>query len=470
VHCLYVDPQLVRTNLTDLIAQPESNILDFKRDLSSLPKTVKTILAIANTANGVVVIGISDDKTPFGLSQPLKDEERLAEAVKSSIEPLLLVSIKHATVQKKSILVVEIPFSPRPYYLVSEGIPDGVYVREGSTNAKADIATVEELRRQGALQSFDLETIPAVAAEQLDQRRIEVAFGKRPPDAKLDNLGVIVDHAGRKVATRAGVLLFGTDEQRRDYAGDARIRCAAFRGTSKSQFLDKAAEFDELSVLEALEGIQAFLNRNLREGASVNQQLRRRNISEYHPNALRELLVNAVAHANYAATGTPISVQLFSNRVEIISPGRFPPGTTVQSLKEGMSKIRNRGIANVLHHLQIMEKWGSGWDRIQDTFADGYPEPVWQDVGGSVKVTLPVHPYFSASGSGVEKSRRDRKPEILTLLKAGPASADEIANSIGVTVRRAAQLLRDMAEEGTIEPTETATRSPNQKWRFREAS
>jgi len=47
----------------------------------------------------------------------------------------------------------------------------------------------------------------------------------------------------------------------------------------------------------------------------------------------------------------PISIQLFADRLEVISPGRFSPGTTVQSYKEGMSKIRNRAIADILHHL-----------------------------------------------------------------------------------------------------------------------
>ena len=121
------------------------------------------------------------------------------------------------------------------------------------------------------------------------------------------------------------------------------MRCAAFRGIDKSEFIDRAPEFDDLTVLEALDALDLFLRRNLRSGAAFGDGLRRQNIDEYHRGALRELLVNAIAHANYASTGTPISIQLFADRLEVISPGRFPPGTTVQSFKEGMSKIRNRG-------------------------------------------------------------------------------------------------------------------------------
>jgi len=101
-------------NLAQLIAQPEGNTLDFKRDLSSLAKVVKTIAAIANTANGTVIVGVADDKTVLGLKDPLKDEERLARAIADSIEPLLLVNIQHASRGEQSVLVVDVPFTHGP--------------------------------------------------------------------------------------------------------------------------------------------------------------------------------------------------------------------------------------------------------------------------------------------------------------------------------------------------------------------
>ena len=188
---------------------------------------------------------------------------------------------------------------------------------------------------------------------------MKAAFSGALSSSKLRTLGIACQYSGRHVATRAGVILFGTDEQRREHARDARMRCAAFRGIDKSEFIDRAPEFDGLTVLEALDALDVFLRRNLRSGAAFGDGLRRQNIDEYHREALRELIVNAIAHANYASTGTPISIQLFADRLEVISPGRFPPGTTVQSFKEGMSKIRNRAIADVLHHLDIMDTRGT---------------------------------------------------------------------------------------------------------------
>lgn len=458
-------------DLDQLIAQPEDAALDFKRDLSSIEKVVRTVAAIANTAGGTVIVGVDDDKTVLGLKDPLKDEERLARAVADSIEPLLLVNIKHASHENASVLVVDVPFSPRPYYLKADGPDDGVYVREGSTNTKGDPPTIAELRRQAAAQSFDLEAIPAVGSDDLDAARMRAAFSRTLPVSKLRTLGIVCQHSGRLLATRAGVILFGTDEQRRQHAPDARMRCAAFRGTDKSEFIDRAPDFEGLTVLQALDALDLFLRRNLRSGAAFGDGLRRKNIDEYHHEALRELVVNAIAHANYASTGTPISIQLFADRLEVISPGRFPPGTTVQSFKEGMSKIRNRGIADVLHHLDIMESWGSGYSRIRRSFAQGYPEPAWQEIGGSIKVVLPVHPHYATDSAPVRGSQQrarvasDRRTTILEFIsRRGQASTAEVAEHIGLTTRATRDWLHRLQAAGEVTPTDHPPNSPQRRW------
>ncbi len=460
--------------IAEIIALPEGSTLDFKRDLSSLDGVVKTIAAMSNTANSMMVIGVDDDKTVRGLADPLADEERLARAVADSVDPLLLIDIRHASIDAGALLIVDVPFTPRPFYIKSEGFPDGVYIREGSTNTKADEATVQELRRQAAAVSYDLETVPSIDAKDLDAHRLRAAFGRKPTVAKLKTLGLADDQAGRSVATRAGVILFGADEQRRRHHPDARIRAAAFKGTTMVDFLDQGNEFDGTTVLEALDLVDAFIERNTRDGASIGGALRRINIKEYAPRALRELLVNAVAHANYASAGTPISVALFSDRLEISSPGRFPPGTTVGSLKDGMSKIRNRGIANTLHFLDIMETWGSGWARIQATFDEGYPEPEWKETAGSVKVILPVHPHFGVRdvrdvGEGHEEAkvrvRRDRRAEITAVLGDEPLSAEEISEQISLSVRQVQRYLRLMEDEGTVAADSTKLTDPTRRYR-----
>jgi predicted HTH transcriptional regulator len=149
----------------------------------------------------------------------------------------------------------------------------------------------------------------------------------------------------------------------------------------------------------------------------------------------------------------------------------------VESFKEGMSKIRNRGIADVLHHLDIMETWGSGYSRIRRSFAQGYPEPTWQEVGGSVKVLLPVHPHYAREILDEEGSarrvpprvRRDRRDEIVAYLKPlqKDASVGEIAQAIGLKPRQTRTWLERMERDGTVTVRGgRAATDPNRRYRL----
>jgi predicted HTH transcriptional regulator len=149
----------------------------------------------------------------------------------------------------------------------------------------------------------------------------------------------------------------------------------------------------------------------------------------------------------------------------------------VQSFKEGMSKIRNRGIADVLHHLDIMETWGSGYSRIQASFAEGYPEPAWQEIGGSVKVTVLVHPHYATPAldatskvrQQASRVRRDRRQDVVAYLESSgrDASVGEIAQAIGLKPRQTRTWLERMQREGTVTVQGgLAPTNPNRRYRL----
>jgi len=123
-----------------------------------------------------------------------------------------------------------------------------------------------------------------------------------------------------------------------------------------------------------------------------------KNIPEYPVVAVREVLVNALAHRDYAISGMRIQVAIFAGRLEIQSPGMFPFGMTLDSFKAGVSQVRNPVIAQVFHRLEIMERWGSGWQRISEACKEGgYPEPEWQEPGMCTRVIFRPHPEVRAS-------------------------------------------------------------------------
>ena len=144
--------------IAEAIAAGEGPRLDFKRDLSSPKSVLKDIVAFANTAGGMVVVGVEDDGSVLGVSDPLREEERLSSMISDGIEPQLLPEIYAVSHGEQELLVVEVAHHPAPFNLRAEGPERGVFVRLGSTSRRAEPETLAEFRRQAAAQKSPLAT------------------------------------------------------------------------------------------------------------------------------------------------------------------------------------------------------------------------------------------------------------------------------------------------------------------------
>jgi ATP-dependent DNA helicase RecG len=392
--------------ISELIAQGEGPTVDFKRDLSSPGKVLKDIVAFANTSGGIVIIGVDDDRTIVGIEDPLKAEETLANVINDLIDPQLLPDIYVTTHEDKELLVVAVSHHPGPFWLKKLGsrtlTPEsGTFVRLGSTSRAAGPEILAELRRQAVGKPFDEEPRADVTLADLDHDRLRAALA--PVDVpvaeeKLEALGILTEYQGHVVATNAGVILFGTDRLRRRLFADARVEAARFGGTTRAADIDDLFEGEELTILQAIEQVERFIARNTRRAEPIRRgELRRDQLPEYGPTMIRELLVNAIAHADYAASGETVKVYIFDDRIELYSPGLMLPGMTVEELKNGRSKIRNRAIATVFRKLRLMERFGTAWSKIQTELIDGYPEPALDGSAAVFKATLWPHPNFATS-------------------------------------------------------------------------
>jgi predicted HTH transcriptional regulator len=165
-------------DLIALLSRPEGKTLEFKRDLSSSENLLKTIVAFANTSGGVVVLGVEDGtKEVKGISNILAEEERLANLIADSISPKLVPSIEVMSWRKVQVLAVEIyPSASRPHALNRLGPENGVFVRVGSTNRRADRVLIEEMRRFTQISSFDEQPEPELNSEAIDFRAASEFF------------------------------------------------------------------------------------------------------------------------------------------------------------------------------------------------------------------------------------------------------------------------------------------------------
>jgi predicted HTH transcriptional regulator len=158
--------------IEELLTRSEGKTLEFKNDLSSPKNILRTLTAFANTAGGVLLIGVEDgSKAVLGVEHPLDEEERLCNLIADSIEPRLAPSVELVNWKGRTLLAVEVyPSALRPHWLKSQGIENGVLVRVGSTNRQADGPLIAEMRRWALNLSYDEEPLPEVNPDTIDFR------------------------------------------------------------------------------------------------------------------------------------------------------------------------------------------------------------------------------------------------------------------------------------------------------------
>ena len=163
-------------------------------------------------------------------------------------------------------------------------------------------------------------------------------------------------------------------------------QCGVFKGTTKAVFVDRR-EYPGL-LWEQIEEAFQFVLRNIHLGATF-VGIYRQDIYEIPPDAIRELIINAMVHRSYLDHGT-IQVAVYDNRLEITSPGKLPMGQTMERMKEGYSKIRNEALAYAFAYMNLIEHWGSGIPRIIDKVkAAGLREPEF--IGGEVDLRINIY-------------------------------------------------------------------------------
>ena len=373
--------------LINYLTQLEGKTLEFKQNCYSLKNIVKSVIAFANTAGGVILIGVNDDRDVVGVEEPLKDEQRLASAFADSIQPLLIPDISITTYRERSVIIVKVYHSFAPFYLASEGSENGVYIRLGSTNRQADKETIENIRLMARNLAYDELPCPDLNSEAIDFRVASELFSirSRSLDNKaLQTLGIYTEHGRSVVPTIGGILLFGIDRKR--YYPDAIIRCARFEGLSSSRFIDQL-DIDE-HLPEAVESVLKFIRKHIRIGLEI-ESLHSAEAPQYPLKAIREAIINAVVHADYSIKGMNIRVAVYDDRIEITNPGTLPYGMSVETALSGVSKLRNRVIGRVFKELNLIEQWGTGITRIMaECQAMQLLAPRFEELGSAFRVTL----------------------------------------------------------------------------------
>lgn len=379
-------------SIKETINSPESRTLEFKREVpDKLDGILRTVIAFCNGSGGEIIIGVDDDRTILGIDyDPFELEERLASSIYDRISPVPGVFFQTITLDQRVLFRIKVLPGPNtPYYLRSKGPEQGAYIRVNSTNRVADEWILADLRRQGHNRCLDEEVEPRFGCDAFSRQVISRYMQWRglQTQAGLDYLEkekLAVRYNGSCHPTVGGLLLFCDFlPEPYEYAGFA---VAKYHSDSRATLIHSRSITCGLLDMPSmiLEAVGAYLGSRVQ----INS-LRRDEDLEIPLVALRESVVNAICHRDYAMQGSQCKVEVFADRVEIISPGTLPTGIALADLGLGTSEVRNRQIVKIFRKAGYIEQLGTGIIRMRECCRDAeLAEPVFQEVGSYFKVTF----------------------------------------------------------------------------------
>jgi predicted HTH transcriptional regulator len=458
--------------IEELLQQREGSSIDFKTDDSSPKKIVKDFVAFGNTAGGMILIGVDDERKVVGLDDAQEVEEAIANAIYNSTEPQQAPVISVITHEDKEVVVVKAQYfqGAEPLALKEGEKKRTVFERVGSNSMPVkDRDRLEQMRRERrGRDGFDQLPATASTIDDLDMNAIKEAFaaqGITVDETKLESFDLAVRQNDELVPTHAGILLFGKNPNA--FLPDAYFRGIRYAGETKSGDVLDSVDWRGLSLLRALEDIESFIARNTGTAQTIPGR-RRRNVPHYDPTLLREILHNAIAHADYSRTGQHLNISIFSDHLMIDSPGKLPAGMIVEYLKQGVSKVRNTALMNVLHVLGYVEKYGTVYAKAEAAQEAGYPIPEWSEPGPILRVTMFPHPIAApppkSKGAG---KRRNREKEIYEHLRRyGQKTAAALADEIELSARQTRSYLRSLEKDGRVRAIGDGPHDPNRAYRI----
>lgn len=363
--------------------------LAFLPEAASPRRLAETLVALANAHGGALLLGVSTAGKPTGLASPRGAQDR-AMAASLMVEPPLILPLPETlAVNGQEVCVVHVPPGlSHPYSL------NGQYLtRDGKENRPLTTAELRSLLLARGAVSF--ESAPALDAtwEDLDEAQVARYLERLPgltaasmPAALLNRGCVKTTERGQFAPTHAGILLFGRNPQR--FLPSAEIIAVRYAGASMS---DEFVREDIQGTLpQQIRRAETFIATNMRRGMRI-RGFTREEVAEYPLSVAREAVVNAVAHRDYGVRGDSIRLLMFSNRLEVYSPGRLPGHVTLDNLlTERFS--RNEVIVQVLSDLGFIERLGYGIDRMIAAMQEtGLPAPRFEETTAGFRVTLYGH-------------------------------------------------------------------------------
>jgi len=404
-----------------LIEKGEGPTIEFVRSPEDLGQVAAHVVAMLNSGGGYVVLGVDEEGRVLGIPDAGKVAEGVQAFLVDRISPKAFLDVGVDPVEDLEVVIVDVP-GGKDTPFVTDG---SVLLRRGTSTV---VATGDELHallqgRVAGVERWERRSAPTLTEEDLDREEIglavqsarELGRASIPGDAE-DAYAVLaaLGMASRGQFTNAADVCFGRNPAIRH--PQVRVRAFAYRSDRGGDFVDQRTLSGP--VAQVLEESSSFvLDRAPITAEFREDRLHRRDRAAYPLYVVREGLVNALAHRDYASFSGGVTIEVYPARVEIWNTGRLPEGWDARRLRTTHPSLpSNPDIAHVLYLRGLMERIGRGTLKmIQTCREEGIPTPKWEVDADGVKLTL----FSRASRLAPEVALNDRQRSLLTALEPG---------------------------------------------------
>ena len=457
--------------------------VEVKAATRGLPKTtMETVSAFTNGSGGVLLLGLSESEgfQPADGFDGRSIRDALARACADDIEPPLRAPIDIEEFEGKHLVRLDVPeldAIDKPCFVKARGTHQGSFIRGGDGDRRLTNYEVGQLLSNRGQPDHDAQPVTEATIEDLDPDLVAAWLGRvraRAPRAfaGLDTVSALlrvraaVRVHDRVVPTLTGLLCLGAYPQQ--FFPQLFISFVSLPGLTMGEELADGTRFlDNQScdgpIPHMVEEAVDVVRRNMRV-ASIIKGTGRRDRYDYPPEAVRELVVNAVMHRDYSpgARGTQVQVELYPDRLVVKSPGGLYGGVEVGQLGVvDVSSSRNAVLAKLLADVPIgrsgevvCENRGSGMSRVLGRLRDaGMSPPRFDATPAHMHVAIPQHALLDPDtvswiGSLHSSDLTDAQHLALAMMRGNGAVSNEMLRAWGVESHAATQALTDLVSRG----------------------
>ena len=363
---------------------PEQQNIEYK--LSWHDDYLKWIAGFANANGGTIYIGKDDNGNVTGVG----DYKELLDSIPNKVRNLLGIIVDVNLIDEKGLKYIEIL---TPAYTVPISLRGRYYYRSGSTKQeftgvslqqfllkKIGVSWEQRIIHEATINDIDEMAIKSFLQKALAKQRISGNAEFADPFIFLKNLQLVNENGEFSLAA---LLLFGKKPKK--FAPSAYFKIGRF-GKSDSDL--RFQDIVEGNILEMADKVLDILDAKYLTRPISYKGLQRIEGLEYPEKALREAIVNAIIHKDYA--GTTIFLSVYDDKLMLWNPGKLPESLTIEKIKgKHNSEPRNRLIADVFFMAGYIEAWGRGMNVIMEGCKEyGMPEPIINEEQGGLSVVF----------------------------------------------------------------------------------